>query len=85
MANRLITLQGKETIPVLNSIAGHVLFDPSDLRPINIGEHVNQGASEDDENWKISRVTYSGASSDTIQIQVLYGAWTDRASLPFLP
>jgi hypothetical protein len=58
---------------------GIVKFDANDAAPDYIGIHTSPGAATTDIHWKIIKFTYSG--SDVTQIQIVYGAWDDRATL----
>lgn len=57
-----------------------ILFDPSDSAPNYIGMNVTKGADQTtDTTWKIYKFTYTGSA--TVEIQLAYGAWSNRASL----
>lgn len=55
-----------------------IQFDASDAAPIYIGMNLLKGASNNATDWKIYKMTYSGA--DVTRIQLAYGAWTLRAT-----
>ena len=61
------------------TFVGIVRFDPDDSQPTYIGTNANALAQNTDGSWKISKFTYSG--SNTTSIQTVVGVWSDRATL----
>ena len=57
-----------------------IRFDPNDDTPTYIGLHPTRGVSTGTGiEWKIYKFTT--VSALTVQIQLAYGVWNDRASL----
>jgi hypothetical protein len=69
------------TKPVISDLGffADIMYDVNDVAPNYIGLHINNGASQDDANWKIYKFTYS--SGAVTRIQLAYGSWTERVSL----
>ena len=56
-----------------------ILYDANDSAPVYIGMNVTNGANTaTNQDWKILKLTYSGA--DVTRIQTAYGNWVDRAT-----
>lgn len=58
---------------------GDVRYDPDDLQPIYIGQHLDTNASTTDINWKIYKYTY--LTTNVSRVQLAYGAWDSRLTL----
>lgn len=56
-----------------------VQFDPDDSKPDYVGMNNSADASDDTEDWRIFKFTYSG--SNVTKIVKKIGSWTNRASL----
>jgi hypothetical protein len=69
----------EQVLNMMNDFWQDIRFDASDLKPDYVGLHRVHGASTADENWKIFKFTYAGA--DTTRVEMLFGAWDDRATL----
>jgi len=54
-------------------------FDPSTDTPIYIGGHEDTNADDNDPNWVIKKLTYSGTA--ITRLQKTKGKWSDRATL----
>lgn len=50
-----------------------IRFDPDKDNPTYIGQHASLGASQDDDEWKITKL-------ESDHIQIAYGSWTNRAT-----
>jgi len=56
--------------------ARRVKFDPDDSTPDFIGINNRANASDDDDDWRIYKFTYSG--SNVIRIVKVFGKWSER-------
>ncbi len=56
-----------------------VRFDADDSAPTYIGLHLTNGAATTDTNWKVLKLSYSGAN--VTRVQTAYGTWDGRSGL----
>ena len=74
-----ININGRPPQPVDLGYYADIRFDPDDSQPTYIGLHLTKGADIIDNGWKVYKFFYSG--SNTTEIQLAYGSWSNRATI----